>query len=147
VLAILGTLVVVGIFGFFALRALTAGRGIDLAVGECFDPPEPTAETVSEVQRRPCTEQHRAEVFLVADYQAGTDAAPPTALELEAYIEQICGPGLVGYAGGIEAVPEAVDIGLFYPSDEGWRGGERRMTCYAATIDGSQLTRSLRPDG
>jgi hypothetical protein len=146
-LLIVGALVLAGVLSFFAIRVLTSGRGIDLAVGECFDPPAATTEAVSDVQRRPCTESHRAEVFLVADHPAGGGAALPTDEELQAYLEQVCGPALIGYAGGVDRVPESIDIGLFYPSDQGWRGGGRRMTCYAATIDGSQLTRSLRPGG
>jgi hypothetical protein len=144
---VVGALALAGILSFLVLRVLPSGRAIDLAVGECFDPPETTAETVSGVQRRPCTENHRAEVFLVADHPAAADAALPTNEELQAYLEQICGPGLLAYAGGVDAVPETIDIGLFYPSDRGWRDGDRRMTCYARTIDDSQLTRSLRSGG
>ena len=146
---ILIRLLVIGAIGLgaFLLRDRISGNAGDLAVGDCFD--APAGETLQDVQHHPCTEAHDAEVVHVGDHPAPDDAPPLSAEELETYVLNTCGDALIAYVGGLESVEanaelQNIDIGWIYPTDEDWGRGEREITCYLHTVDGSQLTRSLK---
>jgi hypothetical protein len=133
--------------GAFLFRDRMSGSAGDLRVGDCFDDtPEATVESV---QHHPCTEAHTAEAFHVGDFPGGDDAPLPTSAQLSTYADDTCFTELVEYMGGMTAAQsypgiDKIQVGLFYPSDEDWKNGERRIVCYLYTVDGSQLTQSLK---
>jgi len=142
-LAIIGVIAL----GAFLLRdRLTGGAG-SLAVGDCFD--VPTTETVEEVQHHPCNEAHGAEVVFVGDHPAADDTPPLSDSDLEAFVTNTCGGAWIAYLGGIGAIESSaelqnLDLGVFYPLDEDWNKGERKITCYLYPINGTPLTRSMK---
>ena len=140
-------IVAIIVVGGFILRDRLSSSAGDLQVGDCFD--DTPGATVESVQHHPCSEGHTAEAFLVTDLPAADNAPIPTNATLSAFVAGTCGPALISYAGGDQAVTanpvfSNIDIGLFYPSDEDWGRGERKVTCYAYSVDGSPLTTSLK---
>lgn len=133
--------------GAFVLRDRLSGSASDLAVGDCFD--DTPGATVESVQHHPCNEGHTAEVFYVGDYPGGDDAALPTDDDLVSFSDNTCFGALVSYLGGTSAIEtnpliQKIDFGLFYPTAEGWNGGDRKVICYLYTTDGSPLTQTMR---
>lgn len=37
-----------------------------------------------------------------------------------------------------------LDFGMFYPTVEGWAGGDRDVTCYASRADNGPMTASVK---
>ncbi len=138
--------------GAFLLRDRLPGGAGDLKAGDCFDVPTTAGETVEDVQHHPCTEAHTAEVVFVADHPAADGAAPLTDGELETYVGSSCGDAALAYLGGIGAIEasadlQSLDIGVFYPTDEDWNKGERKVTCYLYDINNKTLTKSMKAGG
>ena len=140
-----GLLARVGIIGAIVLggwlfRDYLTGAATDLEVGDCFDAPSYVGE-VDEVPHHPCTDEHDAEVFLVADYPAqdtwpGEDA-------FHAFLEGSCVPAFNEYTG-LDFYTSEYDMGILYPTEEGWSEGDREVTCYAVRFDKAKMTSSIR---
>ena len=130
--------------GAFIFRDFLPGNATDLEVGDCFDAPTTVDETVEDVSHHPCTDAHTAEVFFVADYP-GADAYPGVEA-FDAFTEANCPPAFQEYTGldfyGTEA--EDLDIGLFYPLEEGWNQGDKEITCYIVRVDGGPMNQSVK---
>ena len=109
----------------------------ELAIGQCFDVPASTS--VSTVERRTCTEAHDAEVFSVVEY-SGSETSYPITLAFDRFVGDTCSPVFDAYVG---TAPE-LEFGYFYPSSDGWSGGDRTITCYAVRGDGAKLTKSVK---
>ena len=112
----------------------------DLAVGTCFDVPSRDID-ISTVTRQECTAEHDAEVFHLAEY---TGATYPISLSLDRFIDETCVPAFATYVGEDYDANVDLSIGYFYPNRDGWEDGDRSVTCYAARLDGSKLTRSVK---
>jgi hypothetical protein len=107
----------------------------DLAVGECFDVPSETTD-ITEIQRRPCNAAHDAEVFAVLNHPAPADEPYPVISGVGDLVEDECVPLFAEYTGvGIDDQQE-LDIGWFYPTMQGWRDGDREVTCYLVALEG-----------
>jgi hypothetical protein len=133
--------------GAFVLRDRISGSASDLAVGDCFA--VPTEEAIRDVDHHPCTEAHDAEVVYVGDHPAPDDAAPLTDDGLQDFVMNTCGGAMIEYVGGLQALEtnaelENLDLGVIYPTDDDWNGGERKITCYLHSVDGSELTKSYK---
>ena len=107
----------------------------DLAIGTCFD--IPTSTSVSTVTKIDCTVAHDAEVFLNNEY-TGDASSYPISLTLDRYAGETCTPAFETYSGQA-ADTTNLTIGYFYPTRDGWEGGDRTITCYAYRGDGVSL--------
>ena len=95
-----GLLLRIGIIGAIAggawiFRDYISGNATDLAVGDCFDAPSTTSETVEDVAHHPCTDAHTAEVFYVADYTDSTTYPGEDAFD--AFTQANCPPAFQAY--------------------------------------------------
>jgi hypothetical protein len=133
-LAIIGVIVV----GGFLFHDRLSGSAGELKVGDCFD--DTTGTKVSEVQHHPCTEAHNAEVVLVGDYPAPRDTAYPTD-SFDSYGDT-CGSAALAYVGSNR--PDNLIYSFYYPLEEDWKKGERKMICYVTTENQQLLTRSMK---
>ena len=128
--------------GAFIFQDRMSSNAGDLAVGHCFD--EPTgADEVKDVQRHPCNEAHTSEVIFVGDLPGSRDVYPSDA-DLTAYFEANCVPAFNAYTGRDYQSDTELDIGSFIPTEDGWEGGDREMTCYAVRIDGAPTAQSVK---
>src|SRR3990172_6879284 len=95
-----GNLVRIGIIAVVVVGALLfrdrlSGSATDLRVGDCFD--EPAGTEVAEVQHRPCTEGHDAEIVFVGDYP--DQDAFPGQTAFDEYVFDSCVPAFETYLG------------------------------------------------
>jgi len=134
---VIGAIVVFLGIVLFAVRNNQSAS--DLAIGTCFD--RPTGSTISTVEKRGCTEPHDAEVFHTGEGPAGDY---PGDVALQSYIDGACAPVFETYVG--ESVDDSANLsyGWYYPSEDGWKGGNHKFTCYAARKDDAKLTQSVK---
>ena len=132
---------VIAIGGFIFQDRLSSNAG-DLAVGHCFDEPA-AVEEVTDVQRHPCNEAHTSEVIFVGDLLGSTEVYPSDE-ELGAYFDANCVPAFNAYTGRDYQSDTELDIGSFIPTEEGWKDGDREMTCYAIRVDGAATSQSVK---
>lgn len=130
----IGIIAAIGL-GALILRPFLSGNAGDLKVGDCFDVPSTTAETIKEVQHHPCDQDHGGEVIFVGDYPGSKHDAFPTDDAIYAFLTAKCLPAYKTYTGkDIDSEP-AFDIGWFQPTAEGWKDGDQEMTCYLYRVD------------
>lgn len=123
-------------------RDQLTGAATELRVGDCFDQPA-DMEEVTDVQHRPCTEPHDAEVFVVRDYEGASDY--PTMVAFENWVDDQCtGDAFAEYVGAAYDSREDVGAGYFYPLEDGWRQGDHEMVCYLVPTDGGRVSTSYR---
>lgn len=135
---IIGAIVV----GGFLFRDFLPGAASDLKVGDCFDPPTTIGEEVDEVTHHPCTDPHGAEVVFVGDFSP-TEGFP-TDDDLQAYYTANCIPAFNAYTGLDFETALEYDMGALTPTEEGWGGGDREITCYLVRADLGQMNASLK---
>jgi hypothetical protein len=145
----LGIAVLIGIVvaiggGFWLFRDRLSGNVTDLAVGDCFDRPGAVSE-VEDVQHQPCTSPHDAEVIVLITDSA-TGAYPGTDHFRQIALSQ-CVSAATAYMGTDFNNRLDVDMGWFYPTEDGWDDGDRGVTCYLYQIDNQKLAVSLRNVG
>lgn len=129
-------------FGAYMFRDNLTGNAGDLKVGDCFD--EPAGETlITDVQHHPCEESHTSEVIFVGNMPGAKDAYPSD-VEVDGFAESKCLPAYKKYTGADFDSTGEMTIGWFYPTTEGWKKGDRGMTCYAVREDGAALTTSIK---
>src|SRR4026207_306021 len=69
--------IIVAIVGVgFIINQYFSRNASDLKVGDCFDPPTTVDTVVKDVQPRPCSDAHKAEVFYVADFDQASTGYP-----------------------------------------------------------------------
>jgi ABC-type molybdate transport system substrate-binding protein len=129
--------------GAFVFRDRLSGNAGDLAIADCFD--VPAGETaISDVQHHPCTESHTGEVFAVVTHPAAEGTPPITESQLVDYLTTACAPVFLAYVGPEAATAGVLDFGAFYPGEEDWNSGDRKVTCYAYRIDDAPMTSSVK---
>jgi hypothetical protein len=137
------TIVVIGgIVVFLAVVLFIVRNNVsadDLKVGDCFN--TPNGDSISTVEKQPCTDSHNAEVIFVGEYTGDTY---PISLSLNSFLEDSCLPAFESYVGrAVDSEPELA-IAYFYPTRDGWDGGDRTITCYVTQPDESPMTESLK---
>ncbi len=141
----LGLLGVIGV-GALVARPFLSGNVGDLNVGDCFD--EPTiGQTVEDVQHHPCTDAHTGEVVFLHDLPDAKDVVYPSDTEFATRIDALCVPAFDAYTGLDFQSDPTWTMGYFTPTSEGWAGGDRGVTCYAARIDSKPTTTSIKAGG
>jgi len=142
---LLAIVVVIGV-GFFLFRDRLSNDAASLQPGECFDQPAAGTTLVTDVQRQPCNEPHDAEVFANISHTAAPAASYPPATEFDDIAGDECVPMIQTYTGlsVAQLIERKLDLSYFYPTPDGWRGGDRVVTCYARSSDDSKLTAPIR---
>lgn len=112
----------------------------ELVVGDCFNAEE-AEDRVPGVEIRVCDELHQYELFAVSTIAAG--GGYPAEAEFRAAAQEACVPRLELYAD-VWAADRLFDFGFFYPTEEEWNAGRRRLACYLYDYGGSELERSVR---
>ena len=112
----------------------------DLRVGDCFDLKDPTAEEISDVTARPCTDPHQYELIWTGSMAEG---AYPAKSAFDAFMESNCFSAFDAYVG--TAFEDSVlDIYWLYPLEDGWNSGDRSVQCAAYHPNDEQLTGSVK---
>ncbi len=141
--------VVVGLLAVaaFVVRAPGPATAFSLSVGQCFD--IPTDAEVGDVDTLDCSAAHDAEVFVARAVTApvpSADGAYPGDAAYGSWVGANCGDAAQrAYLG--PAARADLAVGYFYPDANAWAHGERRVTCYLHTLDGSRLTAPLAGAG
>jgi hypothetical protein len=131
-------IIAVIVLGGLIFRDRLSGSAGELKVGDCFD--DTTGVEVSEVQHHPCNEVHNAEVVLVGDYPAAKGAPYPRD-NFDSY-GNTCGSAALAYSGSSAAAN--LIYSFYYPLEEDWSKGERKMICYITTENQATLTKSMK---
>lgn len=133
---------VVGALAIVIWRGSSSQDPASLRVGDCFDVPS-AAQRIEDLRSRACSGPHGGEVFHIYD-ESGTTEGYPTDTAWEDLIYPVCDPVFEAYTG--TPVAERLDIGYVYlvPTDDRWAAGDRRVTCFITSLDGSPLSRSFR---
>ena len=111
----------------------------DLVAGDCFY--VPTQTEVSTVEKRACTEPHDAEVFIVSEMSGTTY---PLESAFDDFTETTCIPAFASYVGRTFEEAEELNYGFFYPTPDGWNGGDRKVTCYIVRVDETKMSQSVK---
>jgi hypothetical protein len=112
----------------------------ELRVGDCFNLKDEAADTVSEVDARPCTEAHTYEMFHVVDMPEGDF---PNDDAITGFIVQECVPAFGAFVG-VSYHESALDFVPFTPTSESWDHGDRSIQCAALDPNDKRLTSTLR---
>ena len=128
----------------FAARGPGATTAFTLKPGDCFD--IPAGAQVGDIATVDCAAPHDAEVYdtgaLTTPSASATQAAYPGDAAFGDWVGVNCGDAaLRGYLGAGGRADLAV--GYFYPDADAWARGERQVTCYLHTPDGSRLRAPL----
>jgi hypothetical protein len=135
---IVGAIIVVLGVVLFAVRNNKSAD--DLKVGDCFN--IPSGDEIETVEAHPCGEAHTGEIFLVTEYD-GTETSYPV-LGFDSFVDTACTPAYESYVGrAIDDEPQ-LSVGYFYPTRDGWSGGDRTITCYLSQADESVMTQSVK---
>lgn len=135
----LGIILVISV-GAFLVRQFVAGGG--LGVGDCFDPPATSGQTVKNIAHRPCADSHGGEVIFVGTITDLTDF--PTDEQLQVFIADNCLPAYTAYTGADLFTVDGADMGYLSPTADGWSNGDREIVCYATRLDGAPTKGSVR---
>ena len=132
-----------------ALLALLAGAlvgcgtthtGSNLAIGDCFD--VPTTADITTIPTKPCTEPHGGEVFHAFDAHGG--GTYPTDEAWGQLIYPVCDPVFETYTGTPVGDRTDIDYLFLVPTSDRWASGDRHVTCFIRSPDGSPLDHSYR---
>lgn len=135
-------LLVIGGFLAFVLWAVRDNQSADdLGAGTCFD--IPTSIEVQTVTKHACTEPHDAEVFHNAEFTDGSSTYP-ISMTFDGFVDDVCVPAFEAYVGEHFDKNEELTIGYFFPTRDGWDGGDRTVTCYVSRVDESKLSQSVQ---
>jgi hypothetical protein len=132
------------VIGGFILRDRLSSNAGDLAVGDCFDEPTASAETVEDVQHQPCTEAHDNEVMVVTEHPAEKGAAYPSDADIESFVDEKCVAAYQSYSGRDPSTESEIGLAWYVPTDEGWKDGTRKVICYLYRNDGTKMSAPLK---
>ena len=112
----------------------------DLRIGDCFNLKDESADNVSDVDAKPCTEAHRYELFQDASLAEG---AYPASDQLKSYAEQECLGAFLSYIGTTYQ-NSVLEVVYFTPTSDAWGNGDRSVQCAAYDPAQATLTGSLK---
>ncbi len=137
--------IIVAAIGAFVFRDQLTGSAGDLKVGDCFE--VPSGDVITDVQHRPCTDPHDGEVFVVGEYTS-TDDTYPSQDSFDAWAGTECiDTAFATYVGDTFEARQDLDVGYFFPQQDGWKDGDRGMICYLTPISGGTVNASYRAAG
>jgi hypothetical protein len=112
----------------------------DLRIGDCFNLKDETADSVSDVDAKPCAEAHRYELYHVASMSGGSY---PAGAQLSGFAEQECGAAFATYVGTTYD-QSSLEVLYFTPTNDAWDDGDRSVQCAAYDPVNPSLTGSLQ---
>jgi hypothetical protein len=140
----------IGAVASFITNASRSGTGeivndgdmmaVDLRVGDCFDLKDPSAEEITDVTAKPCTEPHEFELFWTGSMPEG---AYPTQAAFEGFFETHCVGAFQPYVGK-GYLDSELDIYWLTPFEETWDAGDRSIQCAAYDPNDNQLIGSVK---
>jgi putative regulator of septum formation len=139
----IGIIAVIAI-GALVLRDRLSSNASELKVGDCFDEPTASAETVEDVQHQPCGEAHDNEVMVVTTHPAAEGAGYPSDTEMESFVDTQCVTAYKPYTGREPTTEAEIGLAWYVPTREGWTDGTRKVICYLYRIDKAKMTAPLR---
>jgi hypothetical protein len=126
----------------FGARGPNPATAFTLQPGNCFDVPGDAQ--VGDIPLVDCSQPHDAEAFVAVAVNGDAPSGPeayPGASAIGEWVANHCGSTVVSaYAG---SASDTLAVGYFYPDETAWARGERRLTCYLHSRDGSKLTAPL----
>ena len=134
------------VVGGIVVRDFVGGDPDSLRPGDCIDAPGTEAE-VEQVQHHPCGQAHSAEVFAVFNYPAARDAAYPDEATMDDVVMSRCYSEFGAYTGSSFDVRDELDMSYMYPTQDGWRDGDRKFICLLLRVDGAVMNASMRGTG
>ncbi|MEA2537062.1 MAG: hypothetical protein QOF11_1296 [Chloroflexota bacterium] len=138
-------IVVVLVVGFL-FRDRISGNAADLKPGDCFDDPitaGASAAEIKDVQHHPCSEPHLYEVIETMVFPTSGDATFPGQTGFDAFLVEKCSAAFAGYVGIAEDQSSLTYL-AYTPVESGWNRGDREITCFLGTVDGTKLTGSMK---
>jgi Septum formation len=141
VLVGIGLALVAGL-AFLVVRGAGSRDAASLVIGDCFDVPA-QVQRIEDLRSRACGGPHGGEVFHIYEVAAASQTYPTDA-GWEGLIYPACDPAFEAYTG--TPVGGRLDIGYLFlvPTADRWAAGDRRVTCFITSLDGSPLSRSFR---
>lgn len=127
------------IWGIAALAGLGQPASVNAtayAKGDCFADFDAGAASGDRV---PCTQAHSAQ--LVGVEKAGDSEAYPGREALEQRAGALCKASDITVPQDVSNLKQR----SAYPSQDGWKSGDRRMDCYILSTGGNTLTASFLP--
>ncbi|GAA1849702.1 DUF4190 domain-containing protein [Myceligenerans crystallogenes] len=114
-------------------------ESITMEEGTCFlsDAGIPTLDTMT---RTGCDGPHRGEVIGAYTFP---DGDYPGQKRVDAAAGKECNKLFESYVG-TDFQTSVLDMGYLYPTNASWTLGDRWITCYAMTMDGSPLKKSVQ---
>jgi hypothetical protein len=137
----IGIVAVIGLGAFIFRDRLSSNAG-ELKVGDCFDDPAGVT-VITDVQHHPCTEAHTAEVIFLGT-MTGDNATYPSDDAVETWIIANCLPAWSAYTGKDYQTESVLDLGFYTPTEEGWKDGDRGVTCYTYRVDNATMSTSVK---
>ncbi|MCF4120688.1 DUF4190 domain-containing protein [Antribacter sp. KLBMP9083] len=111
-----------------------------VTIGECFAMPPADDIDLTALEVQDCAGPHDAEFYAVQELPSGEY---PGEESIFTSGDDYCLTEFNTYVG-IDYDDSEFDFGYFYPTAKSWAFGDREINCYAATVDGSQLTGSVQ---
>ena len=93
-----------------------------------------------------CDRPHNSEVLDVVEHEAPAAAAYPDDKACYQYTLDRCTAGFEATVG-TPFMQSELDIWTIYPTDQGWRLGDRRILCIAVRVDGRPLVDTVVGSG
>lgn len=112
----------------------------DLRIGDCFNLKDEAADSVSDVDAKPCGESHKYELYHVASMGEGDY---PSDDQLSGFAEQECVGAFTDYVGTTYET-SALDVVYFTPSRDAWDGGDRSVQCAAYDPNNAAMVGTLQ---
>ncbi|HJP89512.1 MAG TPA: septum formation family protein [Candidatus Limnocylindrales bacterium] len=134
--------VLIVIVGFVLWSVRNKTDADNLKVGTCFDEPA-AGKDFSTVEKHECTEPHDAEVVFVTEYTDQSDTLP-IKLTMDSFVGDACVPAIELYTGRVAEDIQELGMGYITPNADGWKDGDRTITCYVYNLDASKLTTSVK---
>ncbi len=137
-----------GTAGRDASGAISMAGGMlieDLRIGDCFNQPDGTGSLVA-VEALPCESPHGNEVFSIFQLPSDRSVDYPGDAQIQIDAGGQCLQNMAAYVGtGFRE--SGLDIFTFFPSEETWGLGDRRVVCSAYDLGLGRLSTSLRDGG
>lgn len=110
-------------------------------LGDCLVDPG-SASTVTKLGRLPCNQPHDVEVFAIYKLSQVVDAPYPGDAQVQQAADDGCGDRFTEFVG-VSPNDTTLDYGLFAPTEQTWKTGDREVVCQVFDPD-RQTTGSLK---
>jgi hypothetical protein len=119
----------------------------DLVVGDCFDAiNDRDDEALLAATIRRCTELHSMETIGIGTLPYDDTAAFPGSAAIERESDELC-RGEFGRYVGVDFDDSRLHAVYYGPTEETWRGGDRRVLCAVEANEAAPFTKSVKDSG